>query len=469
MKRWITIIIAVVVLVGGFFGYQAYRQSRIQSSLGELQTVEAGTGPLTATVGATGTVRANQSTILTFETSGTVETVTVALGDFVQDGEILATLEQTSLPAQVVLAQADLVSAKRALEDLLNSDAARASAQKALAEAQDALKDAEYIRTVRQEGNRASEETLDSARANLILAQSEVDLAKARYDSLSGLPENNAGRALALSKLADARKRRDAAQRNLNWYTGHPTAVEQAMLDADVAFAEARLADAEREWARLKDGPDSNDVAAAEARIAAAESTLAQSYIKAPFSGTITAVEVMPGDQVGPGTLAFRLEDLSRMLIDVDISEVDINQVTLGQPVTLNFDAVLEEPYQGQVVEIGLSGDVVQGVVNFTVVVEVIETDESIKPGMTAAANIVVDQIDNVLLVPNRAVRVREGERVVYVIRDDSYQPVPIKLGVSSDLYSQVVEGELSEGDLIVLNPPAIFESTGGPPPFVRQ
>jgi HlyD family secretion protein len=470
MRRWIRIIIVVVVLVGGFIGYQVFRQSRAQSSiLSELQTVAAEIGPLTATVGATGTVRANQSTILTFQTSGTVETVMAALGDHVQEAEILATLAQTSLPAQVVLAEADLVSAKRALEDLLNSDAERASAQKALADAQDALKDAEYIRTVRQEGNRASTETLDAARANLILAENEVDRAKAQYDSLSGLPENNSGRALALSKLADARKRRDAAQRNLNWYTGHPTAVEQAQLDADVAFAEARLADAEREWERVKDGPDSNDVAAAKARVAAVESTLAQSYIKAPFSGTITAVEVMPGDQVGPGTVGFRLEDLSRLLIDVDISEVDINRIVLDQPVTLNFDAVLDKTYQGQVVEIGLSGDVVQGVVNFNVVVEVVDADESIKPMMTTAANIVVNQIDNVLLVPNRAVRVREGERIVYVIRDNAYQSVPVKLGVSSDIYSQVLDGELNEGDLIVLNPPAFFETNGGPPPFVSQ
>jgi HlyD family secretion protein len=469
MRRWLTIIIVVVVLVGGFFGYRAYRQSRVQSSLSELQTIEAGTGPLTATVGATGMVHANQSTILTFHTSGTVEDVMTALGDRVQDGEILATLEQASLSAQVVLAEADLVSAKRAFEDLLNSDEARASAQKALAQAQDALRDAEYVRTVRQEGNRASKETLDAARANLIIAQSEVDHAKAQYDSLSGLPENNAGRALALSKLASARKGRDAAQRNLNWYTGHPTAVEQALLDADVALAEARLADAEWEWERLKDGPDPDDIAAAEARIAAAEATLAQSYIKAPFSGTITAVEVMPGDQVGPGTIAFRLEDLSRMLIDVDISEVDINRVALGQTITLSFDAVLDKIYQGEVVEISLSGDVVQGVVNFNVTMEVSDPDESIKPGMTTAVNIVVDQIDNVLLVPNRAVRVFNGERVVYVIREGAYQSVRIELGVSSDLYSEVIDGELNVGDLIVLNPPAVFDATGGPPPFVRQ
>ena len=469
MKRWITIIIAVVVLVGGYFGYRVYRQSRVQSSLSELQTVDAGTGPLTATVGATGTVHANQSTILTFQTSGTVEDVNVALGDLVQDDEILATLEQTSLSAQVVMAEADLVSAKRALEDLLNSDAARASAQHTLAQAQDALKDAEYMRTVRQEGNRASQETLDAARANLILAQSEVDLAKAQYDSLSGLPEDNAGRALALSKLADARRKRDAAQRNLNWYTGHPTAVEQALLDADVALAEARLADAEREWERLKDGPDPDDIAAAKARVAAAEATLALSYIKAPFSGTVTSVEVVSGDQVGPGTVAFRLEDLSRLLIDVDISEVDINRIALGQPVTLNFDAVLDKIYQGEVVEISLSGDVVQGVVNFSVTMEVSDPDESIKPGMTTAVNIVVDQIDNVLLVPNRAVRVLDGERVVYVIRQGVLQAIGIELGVSSDLYSEVIDGELRVGDQIVLNPPLVFESTGGPPPFVRQ
>ncbi|MCK4962107.1 MAG: hypothetical protein KAS19_06460, partial [Anaerolineales bacterium] len=189
MKRWFVILIVIVVLVGGYFAIQAYRQSQQESSISDLQTAVAATGALTASVGATGKVSANQSAVLTFQTSGMVEMLNVALGDYVHDGEFLASLEHTSLTTQVILAQADLVAAQQMLDDLLYSEQARAMAQRALAQAQDDLKDANYMLTVRQQGNRASQDTLDAARANLILAENGVDRAKAKYDSLSGRSE----------------------------------------------------------------------------------------------------------------------------------------------------------------------------------------------------------------------------------------------------------------------------------------
>jgi HlyD family secretion protein len=100
--------------------------------------------------------------------------------------------------------------------------------------------------------------------------------------------------------------------------------------------------------------------------------------------------------------------------------------------------------------------------------VELIDADASVKPGMTAAVNIVVNQLQDVLLVPNRAVRVQEGKRVVYVLREGMPQPVEVELGASSETSSQVVGGELQEGEAILLNPPTVFEQNG-PPPFVRR
>jgi HlyD family secretion protein len=469
MKRRLIILIPVLVLVVGFFGYQAYRQSQKATELAKLQTVEVSMGSLTATVGATGTVRANQSAVLMFQTSGTVENVFGMMGTLVDRGEVLAILEQTSLPSQVIMAQADLVAAQKALEDLLYSEQARAVAQKALAQAQDELEDANYRLRVRQEGNRASGDTIDAANANLVLAEDKVDRAEGVFNAVSGRSDDDPVRALALSNLVAARQQRDSALRNLNWYTGHPSEIEQALLDADVAIAEAQLADAEREWERLKDGTDPADIKAAEARVAAAEANLRTSWIESPFRGTITSVEIKPGDQVNPGSIAFGLADLSRLLVDVDVSEVDINRIQLGQPVTLGFDAVLDRVYQGEVVGIDLTGNIVQGVVNFEVTVELLDADEAIKPGMTAAVNIVVEQIENALIVPNRAVRVQEGERVVYVRRGDMLEVVRVRLGVSSDTHSEVIESLLNEGDQLVLNPPSsIFDMTEPRPGFIR-
>jgi HlyD family secretion protein len=216
----------------------------------------------------------------------------------------------------------------------------------------------------------------------------------------------------------------------------------------------------------VKDGPNPDDIAAAKARLAAAEATLKTARIEAPFSGTITSVQAKPGDQVAPGTVAFGLADLSHLLVDVEISEVDINRIALGQPVNMNFDAVLDLTYHGEVTAIGLSGVITQGVVSFNVTVELQDADERIKPGMTAAVNIVVEQIEDVLLVPNRAVRVVDGERTVFILEGGQLKPVTIQLGVSSDTQSQVLDGELKVGDLVVLNPPEnmLF---GGQPGFM--
>ena len=80
--------------------------------------------------------------------------------------------------------------------------------------------------------------------------------------------------------------------------------------------------------------------------------------------------------------------------------------------------------------------------------------------------NIVVDQIEDVLLVPNRAVRVVDGERTIFLLDGQMLKPVTIELGVSSETHSQVLDGELEEGDLVVLNPPTNM-MMGGQPGFM--
>jgi HlyD family secretion protein len=232
--------------------------------------------------------------------------------------------------------------------------------------------------------------------------------------------------------------------------------------------AQAMLADSQREYERLKDGPHPDDVAGAEARVAAAQAVLDLAKVIAPFDGTVTDVTNQVGDRVSIGTPAFRLDDLSQLLVDVQVSEVDIDRIQPGQDVNLTFDAILGKEFNGVVKEVSPVGTNAQGIVEFIVVVELIDSDQDIKPGMTAAVNIVADQLDDVVLVPNRAVRVSDGQRVVYVLRDGELEPVEISLGASSDTYSEVSDGELRLGDTVVLNPPQSFD-TNGPPPFVNR
>jgi HlyD family secretion protein len=119
-------------------------------------------------------------------------------------------------------------------------------------------------------------------------------------------------------------------------------------------------------------------------------------------------------------------------------------------------------------VEVALVGNNIAGVVNFTVTVELDDPDEQVRPGMTSAVNIVIEQIDEAMLIPNRAVRVVDGERVVYILKNGQLEPVQVTLGASSNLYSEVVDGDLNAGDTLVLNPPSTLMQGGpmggGPP-----
>jgi HlyD family secretion protein len=448
MKRIITIFIILAALAGvGYYFYQRQAQITAQQT-SSLQTVAASQGSLTATIGATGVVRAQQTALLFWKTSGTVEAVSVNVGDNVLPGDILATLEQTSLPQNVILAQAELVNAQKALNDLkTNATMARVEAMRAIATYAQAVKNAQYqvdnFTIPTEQAGLSAMEAVDTM-------QKRLDEARVAFEPYKFYPEEAPIR-------KDLKEKLDQAQADYN------AAVKRLEYEYQLDVATANLEKARQDYEKWKNGPDPDDVAAINARMAAAEATLNQVSIKAPFAGEITEVDPQPGDQVSINTQAFRLDNLKKLLVDVQVSEIDINQIRVGQDSTFSFDAILGREYHGNVNGVSRVGNPSQGVVDFLVTIELTDADENVKPGMTAAVNIVVNQIDNVLLVPNRAVRLKDGQRVVYVLADGQLNPVSIELGASSDTSSQVLTGDLKIGDLIVLNPPLVLDSSQHP------
>jgi HlyD family secretion protein len=461
MKRTILIILVVAALaVAGYFGLQALRSNQAAAAATQYQTVAVSRGELTASVGGTGTVRANQTAVLSWQTSGNIEKLNVGVGDTVGADQVLATLKESSLSQSIILARADLVTARRNLENLTSSDVARATAYQTLVAAEKELTDAKTRRLSKQY-TRGSQSTIEINQADLLLAQDNYNQAVDNYNLFAERTDVDLMKANALSRLAAARQALERAKANLQYVQTMPNDNEVAQADARLQVAEARLKDAQREWDRIKDGPAGDDITAAEARIKAIETTLAMVDLNAPFAGTITEVRGKTGDQVAPGTVTYRLDDLSRLLVDVQITEVDINRIQVNQPVTLSFDAIQDKEYQGIVAEVGRVGTAVQGLVNFTVTIELKNPDDKVRPGMTAAVTITTDQLPDVLLVPNRAVRLRASKYVVYVLKDGIPTVTNISLGLTSDEFSQVIDG-LKEGDVLVLNPPTELQS--GPP-----
>ena len=407
-KKYRTIlIILLVVVVAAVFLF--VRRSNANTA-SPFQTAALERGNLTATIGATGTVRAKQTAMLIWQAAGTVDTVNVKVGDNIPADFVMAYLAKTSLPQTVIMAEADLASAQKELDELLTSDTARAEAV-----------------------------------VNLRDAQETYDKAWNWREELNGK--------IHVKKIV-YRKIGTRTFPILKEYRGYPDKETIKKADEDLAVAKAKLDDARREYDRLNNG-NMQDIKAAQARVDAAQATLNLARVTSPFAGTVTEAHSLPGDQVGAGDTAFRLDNLSSLLVDVSVSEVDINSISIGQQAALSFDAILGKKYHGEVVEVSQAGTADQGVVNFTVTVELTDADAAVKPGMTAAVNIVVEEIQDVLLVPNRAVRLVDGERVVYVLQNGLPVPKDITLGSSSDTMSVVAGGDVKEGDVIILNPPS--------------
>lgn len=454
-KRVVIILVIVAIIIGGYFGLQELNKQRVAQTVSEFQTYTVERNNLTAIVGATGTVRSNQSAFLIWQTSGQIGEIIVELDDKVEQDQVLAKLERGSLSQNIILAEADLVAAKRNLDNLLNSQLAQAQAQAALANAKDALDTAETRRESKSY-SRASDAVYEETYANYIIAKDQAKQWEQRYDAVDHLREDDPIRAGALAEWAAAKHILDRAEANLRYIESKPDEEEIAIADGNLVVAQAQYDDALREWERLKDGPDPDDIAAAQARIDAIEAAIDSALLHAPFTGTVTQVISKVGDQISPGSQSFRIDDFSHLLVDVQIPEVDINRIKVGMPVRITFDGVLNKEYNGNVIEVARVGISTAGVVNFTVTIELFDGDENVLPGMTAAVNIIVSEIENVLIIPNRAVRIKDGQRVVYVLKNGEIIPtaVPITIGAISDLQSEVVDG-ISEGDVIVLNPPA--------------
>ena len=414
-NRSVLIVLLIVIAVTSAFIY--VRRSSAAAT-NPFQTASIGRGNLTATIGATGTVRAKQSAVLIWQAAGTVEAVNVTVGQNINAEVVLASLMKTSLPQSVILAEADLVDAQKALDELITSDTARAEAVIALRDAQEA------------------------------------------YDRAANWRNQLNGR-IHIKKIV-YKKFRQRKIPVLKEYRGYADAETIAKADEDLALAKAKLDDAQRTLDQFNNG-NSPEMVAARARVDAAQATLNMSRIIAPFAGTVTEVHLLPGDQVAAGATAFRLDNLSSLFVDVEVSEVDINSVALDQAVSLSFDAILNKDYHGKVVEVAKAGNNVEGVVNFTVTVELTDADEMVKPGMTAAVNITVKEMQDVLLVPNRAVRLVDGNRVVYLLVNNQPVKTDVNLGPSSDTMSVVAGDELKVGDIVILNPPVEFGPGGGP------
>jgi HlyD family secretion protein len=452
-----TIIIALILLIGisGAVIFYFVNNSKKSDIPPGITTETISRETIIGKVGSTGKVRANQIADLAWKTSGTIGEVLVSEMDSVKAADELIKLKPESLSAEILKAKMDFPAAKRILDDMLISDVKRTQIQQELAVANKAFQTAQDNRKV-MEGRNTSDTNLQVAEAAYLTAKSNLDAIETYFSFLQDKPEDDLSRAQATAQLSMARKNYDWALWNYQWAQSKPLPEDIRIADAKLSVAQATKLDAERNWEKVKDKPDPDDLISAKAKVDSLQSQIDQAVIKAPFDGTISDITVQTGDLVKTGTVAAQLVDLSRLFLDISISEVDINKIKIGQKIQLTFDAIPEKTYEGLITEISEIGEANQEVIYYTVTCEIQNPDSSIKPGMTAASMIEISKTENVLTVSNRAVQTDGKSRFVTVVQGQTLVKVPIELGLLGDIRSEVKSGDLKEGDIVVTNPQSI-------------
>lgn len=325
-----------------------------------------------------GRVTPVKSAALSFSTGGRVTTVAVALGDKVEAGKVLATLDTSQLELQQAQAEGNLATAQAKLNQLKRGPTPEdlAAAQQSVVSAQ-----AAYDSLLKPAPNELAALKTDVDKTKAIL-----DQATAAYNAVGGDSNPNSG---MLPQRAQVQVAWLDYQKALTLYnnkvTPSNTQVQQAL---------AALANAKGQLAKLQ--PTSDDIAMAQASVnnAQAARDLTAEQIKntkltAPFGGTVTTLDIRAGEFAAPGAVVVRLADTSTMQVETtDLTELNIVNVKEGTPVTLTFDAIPGLELPGKVTKIRSYGDNRQGDIVYTVYVTPDQQDARLRWNMTAKVNI---------------------------------------------------------------------------------
>jgi HlyD family secretion protein len=200
-----------------------------------------------------------------------------------------------------------------------------------------------------------------------------------------------------------------------------------------------------------------------QAALDTAQVNLDYTNIISPVDGTVVSRNVTMGQTVAASfqtpTLFLIATDLTRMQVDTNVSESDIGGIRTGQQSTFTVDAFPKRTFQGTVQQVRQSPQTVQNVVTYDVVVNVDNTDLALKPGMTAAVRVVIDQRNEVIRVPNVALRYRPssiaGPRAtnqpqVWVLRDGQPSAIPVVTGLDDESFTEIVSGDVKAGDQVI-------------------
>lgn len=496
---WLLGVIIVAVLVGG----GAYLR---WGRLAALDSISVRRGSIRGVVMATGEVVSERQALLSSQVAGRISSIPVEIGQQVDLGTLLVSVEIDTLryrveeaqlrvriaqlrldqlqegarSQEIALAQADLEIAQTRLNGLLASTRMEdvASIRREVEQAQAALTRTQHMAAAQVERERLGWEIAVGALRqaqdmygqaygeNEGLRQQGMGLSQAQEDAeawawrrLEGTTAAVEGARLAYeealqeqeSSILAAWFRLTQAHARLQELLAQPAGAQILQAQADLARAQAYLELQQAEPRSSDLQIRRQELELAQLDLAEAQANLDRATIRAPFAGTVVERMVDEGEQVGVYAPLLRLADLGRLRVEARIDEIDVGQVEPGQAVTLTLDAFPGQPLRGSVQEVAPAVTVDRGSPFYLATIVLVNPPSlPLRLGMAANLSIVTVEREDVLLIPRLAVeRVGEGSYVT-VLRDGRSQRIRVTLGLSDPLHYEVLDG-LAEGERVVL------------------
>jgi len=470
---------AVVILAGFYFWGD-------DSSTPQYMTARIERGNLRNTVTATGTLQAVTTVQVGSQASGTISTLYADFNSVVKKGQVVAQLDPAVAKAQVEQARANLENAKASL----------AQARAAVVNSRAGVSDA-------QAKNLAAKSTVQNNQAGVSGAEANVAVLKVQQDDAFSLlkqqesllkagviAQRDYDVALTAYKTAEAKYNQAVAQLNQAKLT------EQSASSAGLAQTQAGVeqSQAQVQQAQAQVQQATAQVQQSQAALNLAQVNLSHTTIASPIDGIVVSRDVNVGQTVAASlsapTLFTIANDLTQMQVIANIDQADIGLVEQAKSVKFSVDAFPGKDFDGKIAEMRLNPVNVQNVVTYNVVINVDNPEQKLKPGMTANLTITIDERNNVLKVPNSALRftpqdatgqrsgaggnsggqgaaqggggenrfappsapVLPGQvRVVWVLSQDGKpERRRITVGLSDGSSTEVVDGDLKEGDMVI-------------------
>jgi RND family efflux transporter MFP subunit len=416
---------------------------------------------ITDKVETSGNLSADKLTTLKWGTGGVVEKVNIQVGDKVKMDDVLASLRLDSVEADVVTGQADLASAQRDLQDMLDSNTSVAKAQLTVVNARADVETAQNNFDA-LDYPRASDTLIKQTQAKIWEAEKALTLANKAYKEVQHHSDGDAQKTSALLNLTNAQLTLNDLRATYNWYTAKATQADYDEAKAALDVARAALEDARRTRDNVKDGTDPLKLAAAQAKVKAAQATVNTMYIIAPFDGEVISVQAGAGNAIASGDSAVELVDRNTLKVETLVDETNISSVSVGDSAEITMDSLPEVVLTGKVGRIKRIGSTVNGLVKYTVVVLVDTTDEPVLFGATVNVTITTGEPHSMLAVPVSAVQSdSQGEYVMLVKSDDTTERITVESGdLMDNLVTITTTGVIQEGDKVQLGATSSSSST---------